>query len=105
MDRATLLDTIKGTVLKCLPGSRILLFGSHARGNQDPSSDYDLLIITYKTFSPKEKIKWCTQLDRALVLAIHAPVDILIDSEEEIFQKNLLPGHIITSVMRDGVEL
>jgi hypothetical protein len=39
------------------------------------------------------------------VNAIHAPVDILLNSEEEIRQKQELPGHIIRSVIREGVDL
>ena len=54
----------------CLPGARILLFGSRARGDDDRYSDYDLLIITPKTFTPLEKIKWSTDLDKAIVNTI-----------------------------------
>ncbi len=89
----------------CLPGSRVLLFGSRARGGRDSHSDYDLLIVTPTTLSPKEKIEWSTRLDRAIVKAIRAPVDLLLNSEEEIRQKQQLPGHIIRSVMREGMAL
>jgi predicted nucleotidyltransferase len=88
-----------------LPGSRVLLFGSRARGEQDLHSDYDLLIVTPSTFSPQEKIEWSSRLDRAIVKAIRAPVDLLLNSEEEIHQKQQLPGHIIRSVMREGMAL
>src|SRR5579863_4721616 len=54
---------------------------------------------------PKEKIEWSTRLDRAIVKAIRAPVDLLLNSEEEIRQKQQLPGHIIRSVMREGMAL
>ena len=89
----------------CLPGSRILLFGSRARGDQDRHSDYDLLIITPETFTPQEKVLWSSRLDRAIVDAIRAPVDLLLNSEEEIRQKQELPGHIIRSVVREGIAL
>jgi predicted nucleotidyltransferase len=92
-------------VQSCLPGSRILLFGSRARGDQDRLSDYDLLIITPTTFTPQEKIHWSTRLDRAIVDAIRVPVDLLLNSEEEIRQKQQLPGHIIRSAIREGIAL
>jgi predicted nucleotidyltransferase len=98
-------DTIRNTVQACLPGSRVVLFGSHARGQNDRHSDYDLLIVTPETFTPQEKVNWSTRLDRAIVAAIHAPVDILLNSEEEIRQKQELPGHIIRSVVREGIAL
>lgn len=66
-------------------------------------TDYDLLIITSQTFSPQEKIRWSTRLDRAIVDAIKAPVDLLLNSDEEIRQKKEPPGHIIRSAIREGV--
>jgi len=83
----------------------VWLFGSHARGDNDSRSDYDLLIITPANYSQKEKVNWSTTLDRAIVNAIHAPVDLLFYSEEEVLQKQQLPGHIIRSAMREGMAL
>ena len=105
MNSSAIYGTIKKTVQVCLPGARIVLFGSHARGDQDRHSDYDLLIITPETFTPQEKIHWSSRLDRAIVKAIKAPVDLLLNSEEEIRQKQELPGHIIRSAMREGIAL
>jgi len=50
-------------------------------------------------------LAWGTRIDRAIVKAIRAPVDLLLNSEEKIQQKQQLPGHIIRSVMREGVTL
>jgi predicted nucleotidyltransferase len=88
-----------------LPGSRILLFGSRARGDQDSHSDYDLLVITPSTLTPQEKINWSSRLDRDIVNAINAPVDLLLNSEEEVRQKQELPGHLIRTAIREGVTL
>ncbi len=105
MESAVIYDTIRNAVQTCLPGSRILLFGSRARGDHDHYSDYDLLIITPVTFTSLEKIYWSTRLDRAIIDAIRVPVDLLLNSEEEIRQKQELPGHIIGSAIREGVAL
>lgn len=105
MNSALIYKTIKETVQSCLPGSRVLLFGSRARGEQDIHSDYDLLIVTPTTLSSQEKIEWSTRIDRAIVKAIHAPVDLLLNSEDEIVLKQQLPGHIIRSVMKEGMAL
>jgi predicted nucleotidyltransferase len=105
MSSAAIYKKIKETVQSCLPGSRVLLFGSRARGQQDIHSDYDLLIVTPSTFTSQEKIEWSSRLDRAIVKAIQAPVDLLLNSEEEILQKQQLPGHIIRSVMKEGMAL
>ncbi len=96
---------IKNTVSYYLPDARVLLFGSHARGNYNSHSDYDLLIITPNGLSEREKIIWSSKLDRALVNAIHAPFDILVYTEEDITKKRELPGHIVRTAMREGVVL
>jgi uncharacterized protein len=98
-------DTIKRTVHAYLPDARVLLFGSHARGNYDRHSDYDLLVITPNLLTPREKVDWSSELNRAIVKAIHAPIDLLLYSEDEISEKRQLPGHIVRSAMREGIAL
>ncbi|MBS1503923.1 MAG: nucleotidyltransferase domain-containing protein [Bacteroidetes bacterium] len=98
-------NMIRQTVRSVLPGSRIVLFGSRAPGVHDRFSDYDLLVITKSTYSPQEEIYWSSQLNRAIVNAIQAPIDLLLNSEEEINEKKELPGHIIRSIIREGVVL
>ena len=105
MDSQAIYKTIRETVLANLPGSRVLLFGSRARGDNDRFSDYDLLVITEQTFSPREKIKLSTLLDHAIVNAIKAPIDILLNSEEEILEKQELPGHVVRTALREGIIL
>lgn len=105
MTSSAIYSTIKRTVQACLPGARIVLFGSHARGEQNRHSDYDLLIITPETFTSQEKIHWSSRLNRAIVEAIKAPVDLLLNSDEEIREKKELPGHIIRSAIREGIAL
>jgi predicted nucleotidyltransferase len=105
MNNDTVYDVIQKTVRSLLPECRVLLFGSRARGTEDRHSDYDLMIITPYALTQKESIAWSTKLNRAIVHAIHAPVDILVFSEEEVVRKQLLPGHIVRTAMREGVAL
>ena len=105
MSDSVIYKKIRETVQSNLPGSRVLLFGSRARGEEDRFSDYDLLVITPQTFTSSEKIYWSTRIDRALIDAIKIPVDLLINSEEEIRQKQELPGHIIRTAIREGIIL
>jgi predicted nucleotidyltransferase len=97
--------TIKNTVHSLLPGSRIIIFGSRARGDFNKHSDYDVLVITKKTFPKKEKIDLITRIDVSLVKALRAPVDVLLDSEAETKEKSMLPGHIIKWAIREGIEI
>ena len=105
MSNSVIYKKIRQTVESNLPGSRVLLFGSRARGEQDNLSDYDLLVITSQTFSPIEKIRWSTRLDRAIIEAVKIPIDLLLSSEEEVLEQQELPGHIIRTAIREGITL
>ena len=98
-------DTIQKTIRSLLPDSRILLFGSRAMGDHDSHSDYDLLLITATLLSEKEKLNWSSRIDRAIVKAIHAPINLLLYSEDEIAGKKELPGHIVRTAIREGIAL
>ena len=95
-------DTIKKLVRLVLPEARILLFGSQVTGQVNKDSDYDLLVITPYIFTQQQKISWSSYLHKAIVKAIHAPVDLLLYSEAEVMEKQNLPGHIVRSAMREG---
>ena len=49
MDKASVIDSIKDIAGKTLPtNSTLLLYGSRARGDNRPDSDWDLLILLDK---------------------------------------------------------
>jgi uncharacterized protein len=105
MNQNNLYKTIKEVVQNSIPGSRVLLFGSRARGDNSQNSDYDLLVITPDTYSSTEKIYWRTKLDNAITSTAKIPIDLLFNSEEEVKIKKELPGDIIRSVLREAVIL
>jgi len=98
-------ETIHNTVLSLLPDARILLFGSRAKGTADKHSDYDLMVITPNELTKTERVTWTTQLNKAIVTAINAPIDLLLYSEDEINRKQQLPGHIVRSAVREGIPI
>ena len=98
-------DKIKAVVQSFIPEAKILLFGSYARGEQTKDSDYDLLVITKKTYPPREKINWRTKIHNELVNVFHAPFDVLMDSEEEVNRKKELLGHIVRYAVKEGTVL
>ena len=105
MSNQEILNTIKSTVHSLIPDARVLLFGSRARGDFNKQSDFDVLVITKKTFPLREKRNWRTRINDAIVMAIHAPVDVLLNSEEEINVKKEFPGHIVRWALKEGVVL
>ena len=54
MDKKLLL-ALKRTIQRFLPTATVLLYGSVARGTQDPESDYDVLILTDPPVSRQEE--------------------------------------------------
>jgi len=105
MDTETIYQQIRATIDSYFPGAPVMLFGSRARGDHNLKSDYDLLIVTPHTLNPQEKVKRTTELDKALVNALHIPVDILLNSEEEVKVKQELPGHIIRWAVKEGIAI
>ncbi|MBN1769496.1 MAG: nucleotidyltransferase domain-containing protein [Prolixibacteraceae bacterium] len=49
------LSIIKDTASKIIPNSRVLLFGSRARQDNNIDSDYDFLVITKDTVDIQKK--------------------------------------------------
>ena len=99
------INNIKSVVHSFFPDARVLLFGSMARGDERRNSDYDLLVITKSTFDVEEKISWRSKINKALVKSIHAPVDVILNSEEEIKSKSTLPGHVVQWALKEGIWL
>jgi len=48
-----LLERVRQTVRQAEPDARLTLFGSRARGDSTPESDWDLLIVIEGTVSPQ----------------------------------------------------
>jgi predicted nucleotidyltransferase len=105
MENKAATDVIRTTVRSLLPDAKILLFGSRARGDHNKDSDFDVLVITPNALLPKEKSSWMSKLNYALVHALNAPVDVLVNSEEEVDAKRKLPGHVIRWAMKEGIEI
>ncbi len=98
------LATIGEVARSVIPDAQVLLFGSHARGEASPESDYDILLIVDRPLDMKGKFALRTHI-RKLLLDRGIRSDVLIQSAEEIERKKQLPGHIIRSALRDGVPL
>ena len=99
-----IVNQIKLVASEFLPNSEVLLFGSRARDESIDDSDYDLLIVTPNSLSPRSKIPLRTSIRKAL-LSQGIRTDVLIQSRSEIDQKKQLPGHIIRNIMSEVVSL
>jgi len=77
---------------------RIILFGSHARGDADENSDLDFLVIEPKVTNKSQEM---IRLRRAL-RPLRIPADILVISEEEVNEWGHLPGTTLYWALQEG---
>ncbi|MCF8363798.1 MAG: nucleotidyltransferase domain-containing protein [Prolixibacteraceae bacterium] len=95
---------IKNTDNRIIPNSKVLLFGSRARIDNNLDSDYDFLVITKEKVDIRKK-RTLKSLIRKELAKYKIPADILIQSEKEINIKKNITGHILKQVLQEGVAL
>jgi predicted nucleotidyltransferase len=78
--------------------SKVILFGSHARGEERPDSDVDFLVIEPKVENRSDE--W-NRLRRAID-DILLPVDIIVLDEELANRRAKVPGTVVYHALRDG---
>jgi predicted nucleotidyltransferase len=78
--------------------TKIILFGSQARGDADDHSDVDLLVIKPHVADRYEEMVRLQRSLRGLLL----PVDLLVVSEHEFEERANRPGTIERAVQREG---
>ena len=98
---ATARSEIQQMVRRIINGfhpEKIILFGSHARGEAGPDSDVDLLVVMPFLGSKREK-----QIEIRLALrGIAVPKDIVVTSPEEFRWRQEIPGTIERPAAREG---
>jgi predicted nucleotidyltransferase len=88
-------------LLKTAPaGSRVILFGSHARGQAGEHSDLDFLVIEPEV---EDVVQESVRLHRALQRGVYA--DVIVRSEESVREWRDVYGTVINSALREGREL
>jgi predicted nucleotidyltransferase len=77
---------------------KVILFGSHARGDADDHSDVDLLVIEVTV---SDRYGDMIRLNRALK-GMLMPVDLLVISEQEFEARSRIPGTVEHIARREG---
>jgi predicted nucleotidyltransferase len=77
---------------------RVILFGSHARGEAHPESDIDLLVVMPVTGSRRAR-----QIEIRLALRdIRGAKDIVIVTPEEMERHRNIVGTVVEPALREG---
>ncbi|MDQ7003785.1 MAG: nucleotidyltransferase domain-containing protein [Ghiorsea sp.] len=88
------------TIVQTISPTRIILFGSYAKGNATQSSDIDLCIIEKDAFNAKRsRRKETAKLYKALS-SFAIPKDLLLFSEEELNQEK--NQHLLHPIQQQG---
>jgi predicted nucleotidyltransferase len=82
--------------------SKCILFGSQARGDAGPDSDYDLLLITEKELSQEEKFTLMDTI-RNFIAPYLIPVDIIVQSEKEVTRNRKFAGSLVKNALAEGI--
>ena len=83
---------------------KIILFGSRARNDFTTLSDYDVLIITNKSFEINKKMSISKNIRQYLARS-GFDVDIIIKSVNEVNILKDKPGSIVRNALKEGVAL
>jgi predicted nucleotidyltransferase len=78
--------------------ARVILFGSGARGDADPGSDLDFLVIEREM---DDRVAEAVRLRRALG-DIGVPVDVIVLDEALAERRGKVPGTMVYNALRDG---
>ena len=94
----TYISTMVDRIVEGFQPSRLVLFGSHARGTATDTSDVDLLVILPKV---SDKRDTAIEIRRALG---DLPVckDIVVATPEEVTLRGHLVGTVLRSALREG---
>jgi len=80
------------------PKSRVLLFGSHARGTADDGSDFDVLVIEPTVESP---ISEAVRLRREL-RGLGVPINVVVMDEAKAKRRAGVRGTMVERALREG---
>jgi predicted nucleotidyltransferase len=85
-------------LLAAAPGSKVILFGSHARGDAREDSDVDFLVVEPQVEDCCAEMVRLTEVLRPLLL----PVDVLVVSAERFDYWRDTPNTVMYRAVREG---
>ena len=83
---------------------KIVLFGSRARQNHKKDSDWDILIITEKELTRREKMELAHAI-RKILAQKFIPCDLLLKSEREVNKRKGVIGSVVKQAIKEGIIL
>ena len=98
MTTEPIVSTMVDRIVARFQPSRILLFGSRARGTANRWSDVDLLVVMEEV---TDKRRSAVEMGRVLS-DLPVSKDIIVTTPEEIARRGHLVGSVLRAAIRDG---
>jgi predicted nucleotidyltransferase len=96
---AEVIEQIRVRLARAAPSdSRVILFGSHARGEADSGSDYDILVIEPEVVdAARESVRLRSELGDLLV-----PIDVVVIDRARARTRASVRGTMVERALREG---
>ncbi len=99
LERDPLLREIVERLNGALKPARIYLFGSKARGEAGPDSDYDILVLVDRPAEPRYRL---SKRGFQALRGLPAAVDVVVWDRETFDARQHLKASFAASVVREG---
>ena len=99
MATAALIQTMTDRIVQNFNPLRVILFGSHARGDAGPESDIDLLVV----FPQVANRRLAAVAIRRTLADLPVCKDIVVTTPEEIVRRGDLIGTVLRPALREGI--
>ncbi len=103
MPDKAILDKIINAILKVITPDKIILFGSQARGDARPDSDYDILVIAERI---EDELKAERLIYRAL-LGFNDPVgvDVIVKTPAGVEKSKKMLVSVVKEALEEGITI
>jgi predicted nucleotidyltransferase len=99
--RTDVIEDIVRRVVETVQPQRVVLFGSRARGDSRPDSDFDLLVI-----KESDEPRYRRSIPLYVALAdLPAEVEVIVYTPEEVAEWSAVPQAFVSTAVREGITL
>jgi len=100
LNDALIRDIVRRIVDTAQP-ERVILFGSQARGDARPNSDFDVLVI-----KPSDEPRYLRSIPLYVALAdLPVEVEVMVYTPEEVDEWSQVPQAFVTTALREGTAI
>jgi predicted nucleotidyltransferase len=94
-------DALITRLSEAAPRARVILFGSHARGEAGQRSDVDFLVVEPEV---EDEAAESVRLRKAL-RGLLVPAEVIVVSEDRVHEWRNVPGSLVHVALAEGIDL